>query len=190
MQDNVERTVSVWSKSGLGTGFYIAPHYIVTNTHVIQSKMFGNKVLFDDILIGGVGLQYPGKVVAVNAKADIALIYTSTAGTPVTTYNTRGLKNGDFHYSLGTNLNEYKTAKTGYVTQTHNYIVPNAYVTTALLEPGFSGGGAFDANNVLIGINVAIGYNLVKKYSFIIKFTEVKGWIFNNIIGHKALGKV
>lgn len=178
VQDNIESSVVVLTNRFSGSGFYIDPHYVVTNAHVVRGSTI--------VLISNLDLPSTARVIAANKEKDVALLWVKKVGVPVLTYNTHVPKVGDFIYSVGTNDTNLKSIKTGYITSYNNDIVTQAFTADSRLEPGFSGGATFDRYNVLIGINVAIGYNYKEKYSFIIKYSEVKEWLMKNMIIDKA----
>lgn len=186
VQDNVESTAIIFSTFGMGSGFFLEENYIVTNAHVISASLgelhMSSKSVF--ILINDI--QYRGRIVGVDYKNDVAVIYSPKKGSPVLTYNKKDVKIGEFVYSIGTNRTNYKDIKTGYITHASNEILSNTFITDSILQPGFSGGGTFDKDNILVGINVAGWTNLREPYSFVIDFSKVKGFILAEIVKDKA----
>jgi S1-C subfamily serine protease len=180
MEDNVSSTVLVLTPFSTGTGFYIAPNYVVTNHHVVSEKK--------DVHLSRRSLPFKGKVIAVNKDLDIAVIRTEVKGRPVTFYKDEKFKIGRnaFISSLGINAYNYQTFKTGRVMTSDGVYykendISRVIITDMLLEPGYSGGPTFDNNNILIGVNVAIGSNYKSKYSYIIPFTIVRDFILSSI---------
>lgn len=184
--DNVESSVIVLSQFGGGSGFYITDHYIVTNAHVVSMNMFGTFLESSVVFTHDLDVPVKGRLVGVNTDLDLAIIWTPVKGTPVLTYNTKRPRVKDFIYSVGSNPRNLKSIKTGYITKLENDLVPQAFMTDSRLEPGFSGGGTFDRNDILVGISVAIGHNYKDQYSFVIDFSKVKGWLTKTLIRDMA----
>jgi len=62
-------------KGSLGSGFFVTPHLIVTNYHVIQGTMYVGIGMHN-------GMQTTGKVIRKDIRRDLALIKTQYAGKP------------------------------------------------------------------------------------------------------------
>lgn len=74
-------------EGGLGSGFYVASDVVLTNFHVIERAQFLELKLFN-------GMATTGKVIAGDARLDLALVKVATRGLPVTFFAERSLPLG------------------------------------------------------------------------------------------------
>ncbi len=189
LDDNLDSTVTVLTQKSSGTGFYLFPNYIITSLHVVsQTNAATGDIKVESLVrLASETVPFDGVVIAVDPKMDVALIKTAKVGSPVLVYNKNQVKVGDFIYSVGTNNTNFKSVKTGRVadlksTFYYQNILLRAVLTTQDIQPGFSGGGAFDKYNVLVGINTGTGGTYKNQYSYITDFADVKVWAIANVI--------
>jgi serine protease Do len=141
---------------GLGSGVIVSPDgYILTNNHVVD-KASEIKVMLPD------RRQFPGTIVGVDPKTDIAVLKIATAGLPtITLGDSSNLQVGDYAFAIGNPFGVGETATMGIISATgRNGLEIEDYEdfiqTDAAINPGNSGGALLDAHGVLIGINTAI----------------------------------
>jgi serine protease Do len=141
---------------GLGSGVIVSPDgYVITNNHVVD-KGSEIKVMLPD------RRQYPGKIVGVDPKTDIAVLKIAAAGLPtITLGDSSNLQVGDYAFAIGNPFGVGETATMGIISATgRNGLEIEDYEdfiqTDAAINPGNSGGALLDAHGVLIGINTAI----------------------------------
>lgn len=171
--NNIDSQSELWS----GTGYAIAPGYIVTNNHVVgEAKTITIKGVKGDINIG-----YSAEVVATDKVNDIAIIKINDAnfkgfGQIPYAIQQRMADVGEDVFVLGYPLtqalgNEIKltngivSSRTGYQGDIATYQI------SAPIQPGNSGGPMFDSKGNVIGIVVAgvpgadnVGYAIKTSY--------------------------
>lgn len=74
--------------TGIGTGFYVTDDMIITNYHVVEESNYVQLKRFDD-------RETMGRVIARDARLDLALIQADVRGKPVCFYNRRELPLGE-----------------------------------------------------------------------------------------------
>jgi S1-C subfamily serine protease len=74
--------------TGIGTGFYVTDDMIITNYHVVEESNYVQLKRFDD-------RETMGRIIARDARVDLALIQADLRGKPVCFYNKRELPLGE-----------------------------------------------------------------------------------------------
>ena len=205
---NVEQSVvgikafndkSLLKKESFGSGVVIGKknnkYYIVTNRHVVvsQDKVYDNI----DIYLGNIDLDLDAGLVCYDEKIDLALIEVQTdiLLKVCELGSDESLKKGKFCIAVGSPYQletYYNTTIVGNISNINciitesNYFykdLTNEYIqTTATLNVGCSGGGLFDLNGKLIGINtwkVVDSSNNIEGMNFSISVDKVKS-LFND----------
>jgi len=138
-----------------GSGFFISPDgHAVTNNHVIEhSKVI--EITTDD------GKNYPARVIAVDAKTDLALIKVDGQGDfPSVPFADRPPRVGDWVIAVGNPFGLGGTVTAGIVSASGRDVGSGSYndylQIDAPMNKGNSGGPAFDMNGNVIGVNTAI----------------------------------
>ena len=141
-------------------------YYIVTNRHVIlkQGKVYNNIKIY----LGNLDLYIDGKVLTYDEKVDLALVEVETEVLlkPCKLGEIDTLKKGKFAIAVGSPYEleaYYNTVTVGNISGINRVInesnyfykdILNEYIqTTATINEGCSGGGLFNLNGELIGIN-------------------------------------
>ena len=71
--------VSIESRGGRGTGFYVEPHYLVTNNHLASLyNRETNPTQIYSVYVKGNSKPYAGVVVGTISKLDISVLYTGS----------------------------------------------------------------------------------------------------------------
>jgi serine protease Do len=145
--------------NGMGTGILLDPRgYIVTNFHVVDDIQVLKCRLVD-------GRQVIAKVVALDKKADLALIKVDVADKlPIVPLGTAGdLFEAEQVIAIGNAFGYEHTVTKGIVSALHRDVTLNkemAYKsliqTDTPINPGNSGGPLVNINGELVGVNVAI----------------------------------
>jgi len=143
--------VTLQGVGGKGTGSIIkASGIVLTSEHVIRNAQRGQVSILTHQ-----GVQYPGKVIAVNQAQDLALIQILSNQTFSTLplAEASGLEIGETVYTLDdpfTSLENFTRGKLQKIEGTARLY------TDLLLSPGDSGGPLLNAQGEIIGINRAI----------------------------------
>ena len=86
--------VLIEPERGFGSGFYIAPHWILTNVHVVGEGEMVKVTTYD-------GVVAPGRIVRRDRERDLALIHVAQAGKPVPLFNGPALRIGSEVEAIG-----------------------------------------------------------------------------------------
>lgn len=133
---------------GSATG--IDDRVAVTNAHVgVELRRIV------ELSHGHSGQKWRGEVVALDTNADLALIWVKTGGLPFVRINRGGLNQGRTVFSFGYGPVRKLRRAVGVVLGISGSRPGRVSVwnTNLATEPGDSGGGVFDANGELVGIN-------------------------------------
>ena len=174
----------------LGSGFVIdSDGLILTNNHVVEKA--------DEIKIKTeAGKEYDAKVVARDAKTDIAMIRVKAGNDfpkPAQLGDSNAIRVGDWVMASGNPFGLGHTITAGIISAKGRVIGAGPYddflQTDAAINPGNSGGPLFNMNGEVVGINTAIvaqgqgiGFaipiNLVKEILPQLKSGKVtRGWL-------------
>ncbi|MDI5962967.1 MarP family serine protease [Streptantibioticus silvisoli] len=82
-------TADSCSKVLEGSGFVFSPHHVMTNAHVVGG------VRNPTVQIGGVGRQYPARVVLYDWQRDVAVLDVPSLDAPALTFDTTAAHTGD-----------------------------------------------------------------------------------------------
>lgn len=138
-----------------GTGFVVAPGYVLTNRHVIEGP--GRVV----VLSSGSEEEIAAEVVAVDEKNDIALLQVNgglAALPPLPLSDAtvgRGARVAAFGYPLGDVLGRGLKLTTGVVSALPDGNGENMYLLDCRVNPGNSGGPLCDQRGQVIGMVTA-----------------------------------
>ncbi len=159
------KVLSFESKVGDGSGFIISKDgYIVTNAHVINPEINGNRVkaskievvLYDE-------KRYTAEVIGADEDSDIAVIKINAENlNPIKWANSSLVKAGEFALTIGSSLGAEQTVGFGIisaVSRKRPEVSKEALVgdleyiqTYAQINPGNSGGPLINLNGEVIGI--------------------------------------
>lgn len=157
---NIERR-----SMGLGSGFIVdADGYILTNEHVVAGADTIKVMLAD-------GREFPGEVVGVDRRSDLAVVKIEAADLPVASLgDSKDVKIGQWAIAIGNPFGHIvdtsqPTVTTGIVSAMHrslplprtsDRIYTGLIQTDASINQGNSGGPLVDITGKVIGINTAI----------------------------------
>jgi S1-C subfamily serine protease len=145
----LQSTVSIQTDVAQGSGFFIAPEYIVTNAHVLSGAKYARVLTYD-------GNSRYSKLIGYDTNMDIALLKINENYPKLDLANSDDIKVGEKVIALGNPLGLSFTATEGIVSALNrkgdNGL--NAYIQTDVsLNPGNSGGALIDSSGKVIGIN-------------------------------------
>ncbi len=154
--------ISANTRSSTGSGFLIGDNgSIATNYHVIASAISSPDKYRIEILQEDEVMRYIGTIVHVDVVHDLAILSTEIKATDFLTLATQAPAKGDRVYSIGYPYDLGVTVVPG----TYNGLIPHSASPrvhfTGSLNPGMSGGPAFNGDNEVIGVNVATSGNQV-----------------------------
>lgn len=177
--------------SGLGSGFYVADDMVLTNYHVVKENNYVQLKLFDD-------RETSGRVIARDARIDLALIQADLKQKPVCFYSKRTIPLGTTLEIIGhPNGLEYSITRGALSSirkmEPLNYPEATAKVryiqTDAASNGGNSGGPVFYRNQVvgvtdwgyqhLTDLRIAQGLNFAIHYSEVFDFLKRNGIRFH-----------
>lgn len=153
--DTTKSVVSVFSNSGMGSGFLVsADGYVLTNQHVVGDSRFV-KLKWAD------GTESLGDVVRVDRRRDIALIKTSAVKSAALVLRGAAPQVGEAVYAVGTPLDDkfQGSVTRGIVSATRIYDGLPFIQSDAVINSGNSGGPLLDENGAVIGVCVS-GYEV------------------------------
>jgi S1-C subfamily serine protease len=150
--------------TGVGSGFvFDATGWILTNDHVIEGA---SRIT---VTLKG-GRQLPGRVVATDENADLAVVKVNATDLPsVAIGSSQSLQVGQLLIAIGSPLGTYSDSVTsGILSATGRTVtvadgqtrqrrrMTNMLQTDAAINPGNSGGPLLDGRGDVIGINSAV----------------------------------
>ena len=167
---------------GLGTGFYISPNVVMTNWHVVEGGNFVELTLFD-------GRESFGKVIAKDARLDLALIRVEARGKPVALYDRSDLPIGSELEIIGHPRGLTFTFTRGVVSAVRpgrSVNIPGAadvllVQTDAAISPGNSGGPWFVDDKVVAVTSFMNGAEHSQNLNFGIHYGEVREFLQENL---------
>jgi S1-C subfamily serine protease len=141
---------------GYGSGFIIAPGYVVTNAHVIAGAA-RVEVVFSDGFISEAG------VVAADPVRDLALLETVEHGEPIKLGDSDKLEVGEIVLAIGSPLGLLENSVTlgvvsalGRTIASGNVLLEDLIQTDAAINPGNSGGPLVNLDGEAVGVATAI----------------------------------
>lgn len=143
-------TAVVRLRDGLGSAFLIDSRHLLTNDHVVRGT---SQV---KVLLGRAGFQ--ARVVARNRGRDVALLeITEDPGVAPLRLSPGSIETGETVYLIGTPLDEAlsRTVTRGILSADRELRSRRFYQTDAAVNPGNSGGPAFDESGNVIGLAVS-----------------------------------
>jgi len=138
-----------------GSGFVISPDgYVVTNNHVVEHAT-EVEVAFDG------GKTLPAKIIGTDKRTDLALLKLNDGGNlPYVEWSTAQPRVGDWVIAIGNPFGLGGTVTAGIVSARGRDIGAGPYddflQIDAPVNRGNSGGPAFDAHGLVVGVNTAI----------------------------------
>ncbi|MEM4717737.1 MAG: trypsin-like peptidase domain-containing protein [Desulfurococcaceae archaeon] len=161
---------------GYGSGFIIAPGYVVTNAHVVRgaSKV---AVVFSD------GFISEARILALDPQRDLALLKTADHGEPIELGDSDKLEVGEIVLAIGSPLGLLENSVTmgvisavGRTITAQNMLLEDLIQTDAAINPGNSGGPLINLNGEAVGVATAI-IPFAQGIGFAIPINTVKRFI-------------
>jgi len=160
-----EQTAGVLvARHGSGSGFFVSSDgYVFTNAHVIAGAI-RIKVMVQPVngsAQPGAMIEYPGRVIGVDADNDLALLKIAVEGAPFFDLGRdAAARQGQLVLAFGSPMGLAQSATMGLVSAVDRQLNPDdprAYIQTdAPINPGNSGGPLVDLEGRLLGINTMI----------------------------------
>jgi len=161
---------------GYGSGFIIAPGYVVTNAHVVSgaSRVY---VIFSD------GYASEAELLAVDPHRDLALLQTVEHGVPIKLGDSDKLEVGEIVLAIGSPLGLLENSVTmgvvsavGRSISSREILLEDLIQTDAAINPGNSGGPLINLEGEAIGVTTAI-IPFAQGIGFAIPINTVKRFI-------------
>ncbi len=139
--------VTIMSDKGSGSGFYIAPGYVLTNRHVVGTAKYV-KVKLED------GKELVGEVVREDAPRDVALLKTEPTTMPVLPLRLGDATVGEDVYAIGSPLSQKLsgTFTKGVLSGVRVNEGVRFLQSDVAVNPGNSGGPLLDAAGNALGM--------------------------------------
>lgn len=130
---------------GSGSGFFVAPHVVATNYHVVDEITSAYVEVYNS------GKTLPvTKILATDPANDLALLYVPDNGLkPLTMGSDKTLQIGDEVFAVGAPLGLTLTASAGMLS---SYANGDLLQITAPISPGNSGGPLVNSNGEVVGV--------------------------------------
>lgn len=143
----VKIQASTCDGTGVGSGFLVGPHRVVTAAHVVEGAA--------SVVVSNAGDAIPATVIGVDAEYDLAVLEVSSAMTGhVFDLETSITSPGSAVAVIGHPLGDPLTITQGVVSRVGPQLWPHVQVD-ASINPGNSGGPVVDHDGDVIGIVVA-----------------------------------
>jgi serine protease Do len=141
-------TVALRCHDSVGSGFFAAPDFVLTNAHVLCSAGEAIEAVLSD------GRRLPATVVRSNQVLDLALLRVDGAGVaPLPLGDVAELSVGDRVQIIGSPAGLEFTVHEGSVSSLHRPVQGVAYVQLdAKINPGNSGGPIIDDRGRVVGV--------------------------------------
>jgi S1-C subfamily serine protease len=161
---------------GYGSGFIIAPGYVVTNAHVVSgaSRVY---VIFSD------GYASEAVIIAIDPHRDLALLQTSEHGEPIKLGDSDRLEVGEIVLAIGSPLGLLENSVTmgvvsavGRSISSRDILLEDLIQTDAAINPGNSGGPLINLMGEAVGVATAI-IPFAQGIGFAIPINTVKRFI-------------
>lgn len=174
--------------TGIGAGFYVTEDMVITNYHVVGESSYVQLRTFDE-------REVMGRVIARDARLDLALIQSDLRGKPVCFYNKRELPLGESLEMIGHPYGLEFSVTRGVISSIReappiNYTESASRVlyiqTDAASNGGNSGGPVFYGNYVVgvhdWGIKKAGADTAAQGLNFSIHYSEVFNFLDSNSV--------
>ena len=156
IKEKIDSIVIVRTLTSLGSGFFVAKGYVVTNEHVIEGKNGQISQVIQVVTHDNEAHQ--AQIVGYIKNLDLALLKTDPSYPPLTLVDSKDVQVGEKAIAIGTPEGLSFSATDGIVSATgrpgSSFGTDGTYVqTNAQLNPGNSGGPLMDKNGKIIGMN-------------------------------------
>ncbi|MEM4557423.1 MAG: trypsin-like peptidase domain-containing protein [Desulfurococcaceae archaeon] len=161
---------------GYGSGFIVAPGYVVTNAHVVKNAA-KVAVVFSD------GYMSDARIVAVDTFRDLALLRVAEHGVPIKMGDSDKLEVGEIVLAIGSPLGLLENSVTmgvvsavGRTIYGQDVTLEDVIQTDAAINPGNSGGPLINLDGEAVGVTTAI-IPFAQGIGFAIPINTVKRFI-------------
>ena len=163
---------------GFGSGFFVRPDVVMTNYHVVGERQFMEMKMHD-------GQETFGKVIARDARLDLALVKVQARGKPVGFYKERKLPLGSTVEVIGHPRGLEFSITRGIVSAVRSLDAPNVpsgkgvlqVQVDAAINNGNSGGPVFLGNTVAAVVSWGVGGRAVENLNFCIHYAEAEAFL-------------
>lgn len=179
-----DSVVAIYTKGGMGSGFYVRSNVVMTNWHVVEDQAIVEMRLYDK-------RETFGQVIAKDVRLDLALIKVQDRGRPVEFLNGKDLRPGDSVDAIGHPRRQTFTITRGVVSAIRKQLAATnpaqkgegvLYVQTdADINPGNSGGPLFKGDAV-VGVNT-FGITESPGLNFSVHYAEARNFLNTSIKG-------
>ncbi|MBR9970191.1 S1C family serine protease [Magnetospirillum sulfuroxidans] len=179
-----DSVVAIYTKGGMGSGFFVRPNIVMTNWHVVDDSAIIEMRLYDK-------RETFGQVIAKDVRLDLALVKVQDRGRPVEFMHGKDLKPGDSVDAIGHPRRQTFTITRGVVSAIRKKLAATnpaqkgdgvVYVQTdADINPGNSGGPLFKGNSV-VGINT-FGITESPGLNFSVHYSEAQNFLNSSMRG-------
>ena len=164
-------------KYSIGSGFKIDDGHVATNFHVISAYAHEPDKYRIELLLSDNTKVTAAELVAFDVIHDLAILNVDLTHKEYLPLSSTNIEQGDRIFSMG----NPRDLGMSIVEGTYNGLVPHSRYQKILfsgsLNPGMSGGPAFNSNGEVIGINVSTGGDQI---SFLVPVRELKSLIENH----------
>jgi S1-C subfamily serine protease len=170
---------------GGGTGFVVAPQYLVTNAHVVE----GSSTVEIQTADGSREKTLKATVVATSKTPDLALLRCTELFAPAVTFDQAPCRRGTDVMVLGYpemfELGATLKATRGVISGLPSPALDNLYLYDAVTNGGNSGGPVCDSHANIVAVH-CIGVNTASRYGGGIPSAEVVAFLQKSLPGYKA----
>lgn len=161
---------------GYGSGFIVAPGYVITNAHVVREAARVS-VIFSD------GYTSDARIIALDPYRDLALLKTAEHGRPIELGDSDKLEVGEIVLAIGSPLGLLENTVTmgvvsalGRTIHSREIVLEDLIQTDAAINPGNSGGPLVNLDGRAVGVATAI-IPFAQGIGFAIPINTVKRFI-------------
>ena len=160
--NTVEILATFTEGAGAGSGFFIAPGYILTNAHVVTESKKNDPI---GALVGEVqpakkvvvcfkgGKQHKAEIKYYDRKEDMAVLHTDLACSKVASISSDMPETGETIYAVGNSAGQGMCIMEGLVADQLREVADNQYMMiSANIVGGNSGGPIFNKKGQVVGI--------------------------------------
>ena len=174
VSNSLPAIVSIETREGRGSGFFVAPRTVLTNRHVITNNVSVSIRLSS-------GQTLPGRVESSSTDFDLAIVKVDGASPtqPVLPLGTvMGVRPGQEVIAIGLALGMFQNTVTrGIISGIRQTDRVTILQTDAAINPGNSGGPLLNRNGQVIGINTMKISGAAESLGFAVAIDHARGFL-------------